>query len=224
MRESRTATPSHGLDLFAPTNEHRLLADTMHTFVRDEVEPQAAQFNREERFNRALFRRAGELGLLGLTVPERAGRRRDGRRRGGHRARGAVHRRPGLLPRLPRARDALREQLLRATPAPRSAARVLPKVVSGEWIGGMCMTEPDAGTDVLGMRTTRACATATTTCSTDARSSSPTAPSTTARLGDVFLVYAKTDSEASARSSWRTDSRASRSGSSSRTSSACAPR
>ena len=62
-----------GLNLFAPTDEHRLLAETVHAFVTEEVEPQAAQFNREERFNLALFRRAGELGLLGLTVPESDG-------------------------------------------------------------------------------------------------------------------------------------------------------
>ena len=57
------------MDLFAPTEEHRLLADTLHTFVTQEVEPQATEFNRNERFNHALFQRTGELGLLGLTVP-----------------------------------------------------------------------------------------------------------------------------------------------------------
>ena len=47
-----------------------MLSETVQAFVRDEVEPQAAQFNREERFNLGLFRRAGELGLLGLAVAE----------------------------------------------------------------------------------------------------------------------------------------------------------
>ena len=43
-------------------------------FTKNEVEPQALQYNREERFNRALFERAGELGLLGVTVdPEYGG-------------------------------------------------------------------------------------------------------------------------------------------------------
>jgi isovaleryl-CoA dehydrogenase len=37
---------------------------------------------------------------------------------------------------------------------PEQRRRYLPKVISGEWIGGMGMTEPDVGTDVLGMRTT----------------------------------------------------------------------
>ena len=61
------------VDLFAPTDEHRLLADTVRAFVAEEVEPQAAAFNRDERFNLALFKRCGELGLLGLTVGERFG-------------------------------------------------------------------------------------------------------------------------------------------------------
>ena len=56
------------LDLFAPSVEHGLLADSLREFVRREVEPQAAQHDREERFNHALFLRAGELGLLGATI------------------------------------------------------------------------------------------------------------------------------------------------------------
>ena len=57
-------------DLFAPSPEHALLAETLREFVKREVEPQAAVHDREERFNHALFRRAGELGLLGVTLPE----------------------------------------------------------------------------------------------------------------------------------------------------------
>src|SRR5512134_1758938 len=60
-------------DLFAPTPEHALLAETLESFVRREVEPQAADHDRSERFNLALFRRAGELGLLGVTLPEEYG-------------------------------------------------------------------------------------------------------------------------------------------------------
>ena len=37
---------------------------------------------------------------------------------------------------------------------PKLRERVLPKVVSGEWVGGMCMSEPAVGTDVMGMETT----------------------------------------------------------------------
>ena len=58
------------LDLFATTPEHALLSGTIREFVKREVEPQAAFHDRNERFNHALFKLAGELGLLGITLPE----------------------------------------------------------------------------------------------------------------------------------------------------------
>ena len=63
----------HRVDLFAPTPEHVLLADSLRQFVTREVEPQAADHDRSESFNHALFRRAGDLGLLGITLPEEFG-------------------------------------------------------------------------------------------------------------------------------------------------------
>ena len=60
-------------DLFAPTPEHTLLAETLARFVEEEVEPQALARDREERFNHALFRRAGDLGLLGVILPAAQG-------------------------------------------------------------------------------------------------------------------------------------------------------
>ena len=56
------------LNLYAPTPEHALLAQTLREFVEREVEPQALAADRDEHFNRALFRRAGELGLLGVPA------------------------------------------------------------------------------------------------------------------------------------------------------------
>lgn len=57
-----------------PRAEHRALRKMVQEFTKNEVEPQALQYNREERFNRALFERAGELGLLGVTAdPEYGG-------------------------------------------------------------------------------------------------------------------------------------------------------
>ena len=62
-----------GFDLFNPTDEHRMLRRTLRDFVEREVEPQALEHDRHERFNVELFRRVGELGLLGLTVPAEEG-------------------------------------------------------------------------------------------------------------------------------------------------------
>jgi isovaleryl-CoA dehydrogenase len=176
--------------LYAPTEEHRLLARTVEAFVRDEVEPQAQAFNREERFNRALFQRAGELGLLGLTVPaEDGGSGLDAT------AAVIVHEAlswsdPGFcLAYLAHAVLFVHNFSTNASVAQKR--RVLPKVLSGEWIGGMCMTEPEAGTDVLGMRSTA-----------ERRGDHyilngrkmfiTNGALDDSTLGDVFLVYAKT--------------------------------
>jgi isovaleryl-CoA dehydrogenase len=142
----------HALDLFAPTPEHALLAETLAEFVRREVEPQAAQHDREERFNRALFRRAGELGLLGVTLPEKYGG-------AGLDAVAAVQVCEALSTSDPGfalsvlAHAILFAQNLLVNGSEALHERVLPKAASGEWIGGMCMTEPAVGTDVLAMKT-----------------------------------------------------------------------
>ncbi len=178
------------LELFAPTDEHRLLAETVAQFVTDEVEPQAAAFNRDERFNLALFKRAGELGLLGLTVGEEVGG-------AGLDAVAAVivHEAlstadPGFaLAYLAHAVLFVNNLYRNASPAQRQ--RFLPKAIRGEHIGGMCMTEPEAGTDVLGMRTTARrdgdhyVINGRKTFITNGGVDDHT-------LGDVFLVYART--------------------------------
>ena len=62
-----------GIDLYAPTPEHAAFRATLDEFVAREVEPQAAEHDRAERFNHALFRKAGDLGLLGVTISEEYG-------------------------------------------------------------------------------------------------------------------------------------------------------
>jgi isovaleryl-CoA dehydrogenase len=140
------------LDLFAPTPEHALLADTLREFVAREVEPQAAEHDRSETFNRALFARAGELGLLGPTIPPEYGG-------AGLDATAAVQILEALASADPGfalavlAHSVLFAQNVNANGSEEQRRRVLPRAASGEWIGGLCMTEPGAGTDVLAMRT-----------------------------------------------------------------------
>ena len=65
---------SESTSLFNPTNEHKALRDMVRSFVETEVEPQALEYNKLEKFNIELFRKLGELGLLGITVdPEYGG-------------------------------------------------------------------------------------------------------------------------------------------------------
>lgn len=141
------------MDLFAPTEEHRMLAATMRDFVANEVEPQAAAFNRDEKFNQPLFRRAGELGLLGLTVSAEDGGT-------GLDAIASVIVCEALSTADPGfalaylAHTFLFVNNFYQNASPEQRAAVLPQVITGEWVGGMCMTEPAVGTDVLGMQTT----------------------------------------------------------------------
>lgn len=149
----RMDEPWRALDLLAPTPEHAALAETVRAFVAREVEPQALEHDRAERFNHALFRRAGELGLLGATLPvEHGGAGLD--------ATAAVIVCEGLSRSDPgfalsvMAHAILFAHNLAVNGSDEQRARVLPRAASGEWIGGLCMTEPEVGTDVLALRTT----------------------------------------------------------------------
>jgi len=177
-------------ELFAPTPEHEMLGETLREFVEREVEPQAAEFDRAERFNLGLFRRAGGLGLLGVTIPEEYGG-------AGLDAVAAVQVLEALSTSDPGfglavlAHAILFAQNFAVNADEAQRKRVLPRAASGEWIGGMCMTEPEVGTDVLAMRTRaerrgdRYVLDGTKTFITNGAIDPET-------LGDVFIVYAAT--------------------------------
>ena len=139
--------------LLHPREEHALLRQTVRDFVHKEVEPQATAHDESGTLNVKLMRRAGELGLHGVTVPEA-----DGGAELDATASVIVHEEiassdPGF------ALAYLAHAILFANNLYHAAsgdqrARYLPRVLSGEWIGAMGMTEPNVGTDVLGMQTT----------------------------------------------------------------------
>jgi isovaleryl-CoA dehydrogenase len=140
-------------DLFNPTEEHRLLREMVRDFTHSAIEPQAEEHDRRGVLNQDLLRQCGELGLLGVTVPAEAGG-------GGLDATAAVicHHEisrsdPGFcLGYLAHAVLFVNNFFYNADDVLRG--RYLDKVLTGEWIGAMGMTEPCAGTDVLGMKTT----------------------------------------------------------------------
>lgn len=141
-------------DLFNPSPEHVLLRKTMKEFVRKEVEPQAIEHDQKEKFNLALFKKVGKLGLLGLTVKDQelGGMGMDAS------AACLVHEElsysdPGFC------LAYLAHSILCAHNIDQNASleqkkQWLPHLCSGKWVGSMAMSEPDAGTDVLGMKTT----------------------------------------------------------------------
>ena len=55
------------------TDEHELLRQTLRQFVQNRVEPQAAEHDESQTFNLKLVRELGDLGLLGVTIPEADG-------------------------------------------------------------------------------------------------------------------------------------------------------
>jgi len=181
-----------GFDLYNPSDIHRAIRDIVRQFGSRELDEQASSHDANERFNDPLFRRLGtELNLFGLTVPE---------------SQGGV----GLDP---VATLIVREELSRFDPGfglsylahevlfvnnffwssnEEQRRRYLPDVLSGKHIGGMAMTEPGVGTDVLGM-------TSTATRRGDRFIISGTKQFiTNGPVGDVFLVYAKLDGDSDA--------------------------
>lgn len=70
----QVTTSTSQTDIFNPTEEHLALRQMLRSFVENEVDPQALEHNRQEKFNVELFRKLGSLGLLGITVePEFGG-------------------------------------------------------------------------------------------------------------------------------------------------------
>ena len=183
-------------DFFNPTEEHKQLREMVRSFAEREVAPQAEEHDRAERFNVDLFRRLGsELGLLGVTVPlEFGGSGMDAT------AAVIVHEElaaadPGFcLAYL--AHSMLFVNNLAVNGNDDQRQRILPGACDGTLIGGMCMSEPNAGTDVLAMGTV-------------AREDGDhfvldgqkmwitNGAISDSELGDVFLVYAKQEERSS---------------------------
>jgi isovaleryl-CoA dehydrogenase len=178
-------------DIFNPTEEHKLLRQMVREFVINEVEPQALEYNEKEKFNISLFRKLGELGLLGLTV-----KMQDGGAGMDAVASVIVHEElaasdPGF------ALAYLAHSILFVNNFYQNASsylknKYLAKVISGEYIGGMCMTEPDAGTDVLSMKT-KAVKKGNYYYLTGRKTYITNGAIDNNTLGDIFFVYAKTE-------------------------------
>ncbi len=60
-------------DLLHPSAEHKMLREMVRDFTQSQIEPQAEAFDESGTMNLPLFRAVGELGLLGVTIPERWG-------------------------------------------------------------------------------------------------------------------------------------------------------
>jgi isovaleryl-CoA dehydrogenase len=178
-------------ELYDPTEEHRMLRAMLAEFTQREVEPQAALQDEITGLNRPLFRRLADLGLLGLTVPEAFGG-------GGMDATASVlvHHElsksdPGFCLAYLAHAILFVNNVVQAG-SPEQLNRFLPRALSGEWVCGMGMTEPQHGTDVLGMSTTARRS------GDDYVLNGCKTYITNGPEGDAFVVYAKIDGRISA--------------------------
>ncbi|HXZ00956.1 MAG TPA: isovaleryl-CoA dehydrogenase [Stellaceae bacterium] len=141
--------PSLDFDLGAEIDQ---LRDTVRAFADDEIAPLAAEIDRTDKFPRALWPKMGALGLLGITVEEDYGGTGMGYL--AHVvAMEEVSRGSAAIGLSYGAHSNLCVNQIRRNASEQQKRRYLPKLVSGEHVGGLAMSEPGAGSDVVSMRT-----------------------------------------------------------------------
>jgi acyl-CoA dehydrogenase len=133
--------------------EHEAFRRSLRRFVEREIEPYANEWDEAGEFPRELYRKAADIGYMGLGFPERYGGTEGDRfmriiamqeiaRAGcGGVAAGLFSHTIGAPPILHRGSEAMK-------------ARVLPQILSGEKISALAITEPSGGSDVAGLKTT----------------------------------------------------------------------
>ena len=134
------------------SEEERMLRDAARSYAENRLQPRVIAAYREEATDPAIFREMGEMGLLGVTVPEEYG------------GLGASYVAYGLVAReIERVDSGYRSMMsvqsslvmypIYAYGSEEQRRTFLPKLASGEYIGCFGLTEPDAGSDPAGMKT-----------------------------------------------------------------------
>jgi len=129
-----------------------MLRDTVLNFASDEIAPRAAEIDRSNEFPRDLWPRLGELGLLGVTVEEEYGGAGMGYLE--HcLAMEEISRASASVGLSYGAHSNLCVNQIRRNGGEEQKRRYLPKLLSGDHVGALAMSEPGAGSDVVGMKT-----------------------------------------------------------------------
>ncbi|MDO6449152.1 acyl-CoA dehydrogenase family protein [Oceanobacillus profundus] len=182
-----------GEDIITPedfTEEHQMIAKTTDDFITSEVLPKLDQLeNHEFEHSVKLLKKAGELGLLGVDVPEEYGGLALDKisssliterfsRAGGFSITHGAHVGIGSLPIVFFGNDEQKQ-------------KYLPKLATGELIAAYALTEPSSGSDALGAKTTARLNEAGTHYILNGEKQWIT----NSAFADVFVVYAKIDGE-----------------------------
>ena len=158
--------------------EHEAFRDAVGTFLDKEVVPHHDQWERDGIVDREVWAKAGAQGLLGLQLDEEYGGGGTPDFRYNVVIGEEMTNRGVYGAAFPLFNDMIVPYLV-ASANEEQRQRWFPDLASGEKIAAIAMTEPGAGSDLQGMRTTRRRRRATTTSSTARRPSSPTASSPT---------------------------------------------
>ncbi|CAK8989041.1 acyl-CoA dehydrogenase [Roseibium sp. MMSF_3544] len=166
--------------------DEQLIQDTARAYAQDKLLPRIIDAYRDETTDRTIFNEMGELGLLGVTLPEDYG------------CAGASYVSYGVVAReIERVDSGYRSMMsvqsslvmypIYAYGSEEQRRKYLPKLASGEFVGCFGLTEPDAGSDPAGMRT-RAEKTDGGYRLTGTKMWISNAP-----IADVFVVWAKSE-------------------------------
>ncbi len=143
-------TPMPGLN-FGLGETLDMLRDTVAAFADEQIAPRAADIDRDNQFPAALWKQLGDLGLHGMTVSEQYGGTQMGylahivAMEEVSRASAAVGLSYG-------AHSNLCVNQLHRNGSAEQKRKYLPKLVSGEHVGALAMSEPNAGSDVVSMK------------------------------------------------------------------------
>ena len=168
------------------TDDERMIRDTAHAYAQEKLAPRVVEAYAHEKTDRHIFNEMGELGLLGVTLPEEYGGAAAS-----YVAYGLVAREVERVDSGYRSMMSVQSSLVMhpiyAYGSEAQRKKYLPKLASGEWVGCFGLTEPEAGSDPGGM-TTRAFKTDGGYRLKGAKMWISNSP-----IADVFVVWAKSD-------------------------------
>ena len=134
------------------TEDERMIRDTARAYAQDKLLPRVSRAYLDERSDREIFNEMGELGLIGVTLPEEYGCANAS-----YVAYGLVAREIERVDSGYRSMNSVQSSLVMypiyAYGDDNQRRKYLPKLASGEWVGCFGLTEPDAGSDPGGMKT-----------------------------------------------------------------------